>query len=177
MVRARPGLRVPGTTDGFELLVRTILAQQVSLRAAHTFAARLVETYGKPLDAPSGTLTHRFPTAEALADASYEGIGLPASRRTSLRAAATAYASGDLVLDPTADRDEVRRRLLGLPGIGPWTAEYVAMRALGDPDAFPSTDLVLRRRTTAEQAARWSPWRSYAAMHLWTDFLVTEAGS
>lgn len=175
MVRARPGLRVPGTTDGFELLVRTIVAQQVSLRAAHTFATRLVATYGKPLDAPVGTLTHRFPTADALADASYDGIGLTASRRSSLRAAAVAHASGGLVLDPTADRDETRRQLLALPGVGPWTAEYVAMRALGDPDAFPATDLVLRRRVTPSRAERWRPWRAYAAMHLWTDYLATEA--
>ncbi|HWC35860.1 MAG TPA: Ada metal-binding domain-containing protein [Mycobacteriales bacterium] len=173
MVRARPGLRVPGTTDGFELLVRTIIAQQVSLRAAHTFASRLVTAYGKPLDAPVGTLTHRFPTPEALADASYDGIGLTASRRASLRAAAVAALSGELVLDPAADRDEARRRMLALPGIGPWTAEYVAMRALGDPDAYPGTDLVLRRRADPAQAARWSPWRAYAAMHVWTDFLLT----
>jgi AraC family transcriptional regulator of adaptative response / DNA-3-methyladenine glycosylase II len=176
MVRARPGLRVPGTTDGFELLVRTIVAQQVSLRAAHTFAHRLVAAYGKPLDAPVGTLTHRFPTSEALADASFDGIGLTAARQRSLRAAAVAHAVRELVLDPSADRDETRHRLLSLPGVGPWTAEYVAMRALGDPDAYPASDLVLRRRADAATAARWSPWRAYAAMHLWTDFLLsTEA--
>jgi AraC family transcriptional regulator of adaptative response / DNA-3-methyladenine glycosylase II len=173
MVRARPGLRVPGATDGFELLVRTIVAQQVSLRAAHTFASRLVTAYGKPLDAPVGTLTHRFPTSDALADASYDGVGLTTARRASLRAAAVAHAAGELVLDPGADRDETRRRLLALPGVGPWTAEYVAMRALGDPDAYPATDLVLRRRTDAADAAQWSPWRAYGAMHLWTDFLLT----
>ncbi|HVT65763.1 MAG TPA: Ada metal-binding domain-containing protein [Mycobacteriales bacterium] len=173
MVRARPGLRVPGTTDGFELLVRTIVAQQVSLRAAHTFAKRLVASYGKPLDAPVGTLTHRFPTADALAEASYDGIGLTTSRQTSLRAAAVAHASGELVLDPTGDRDETRSRLLALPGVGPWTVEYVAMRALGDPDAYPATDLVLRRRADGAKAERWSPWRAYAAMHVWTDFLLT----
>ncbi|HVV77117.1 MAG TPA: Ada metal-binding domain-containing protein [Mycobacteriales bacterium] len=173
MVRARPGLRVPGTTDGFELLVRTILAQQVSLRAANTFASRLVVAYGKPLDAPIGSLTHRFPDAATLADASYDGIGLTGSRQASVRAAAAACATGDLPLDPAADRDEVRRSLLALPGVGPWTAEYVAMRALGDPDAYPGTDLVLRRRADQARAARWSPWRAYAAMHLWTDFLLT----
>jgi AraC family transcriptional regulator of adaptative response / DNA-3-methyladenine glycosylase II len=173
LVRARPGLRVPGTTDGFELLVRTIVAQQVSLRAAHTFAKRLVSAYGKPLDASAGTLTHRFPTSDALADASYDGIGLTTSRKASLRAAAVAHASGDLVLDPGADRDETRRRLLALPGVGPWTVEYVAMRALGDPDAFPGTDLVLQRRAGTAKATRWSPGRASAAMHLWTDFLLT----
>jgi AraC family transcriptional regulator of adaptative response / DNA-3-methyladenine glycosylase II len=173
MVRTRPGLRVPGTTDGFELLVRTIVAQQVSLRAAHTFATRLVAAYGKPLDAPTGSLTHRFPTSDALADASFDGIGLTAARKASLRAAAAAHASGDLVLDPTADREETRRRLLALPGIGPWTVDYVAMRALGDPDAYPGTDLVLKRRADPAKASRWSPWRAYAAMHLWIDYLLT----
>jgi AraC family transcriptional regulator of adaptative response / DNA-3-methyladenine glycosylase II len=173
MVLARPGLRVPGTTNGFELLVRTILAQQVSLRAAHTFAARLVEAYGKPLDVPVGTLTNRFPIADMLADATFDGIGLTGSRQRSLRAAAAAHASGELVLDPSADRDEARAKLLALPGVGPWTAEYVAMRALGDPDAFPGSDLILKRRVDPVHAERWRPWRSYAAMHIWTDYLDT----
>ena len=136
---ARPGIRVPGVADGFELVVRTVLAQQVSLRAAHTFAGRLVEAYGKPLDAPVGSLTTRFPTADVLADASYDGIGLTGGRIKTLRAVAAAHAAGELPLDPSADRDETRARLLALPGIGPWTADYVAMRALGDPDAFPAT--------------------------------------
>jgi AraC family transcriptional regulator of adaptative response / DNA-3-methyladenine glycosylase II len=153
--------------------VRTVLAQQVSLRAAHTFAARLVEAHGKPLDAPEGTLTARFPTADALADATYDGIGLTGGRVATLRAVAAAHASGELALDPGADRDETRARLLAMPGIGPWTADYLAMRALGDPDAFPGTDLVLRRRTAGLDPDRWRPWRSYAAMHLWTDHLIT----
>jgi AraC family transcriptional regulator of adaptative response / DNA-3-methyladenine glycosylase II len=172
LVAARPGLRVPGATDGFEVLARTVLAQQVSLGAAHTFARRLVAAYGKPLDAASGSLTTRFPTSEALAEASYEGIGLTGGRISSLRAAATAHASGGLALDPGADRDETRQALLALPGIGPWTAEYVAMRALSDPDAFPHSDLVLRRRTAGLDPSRWRPWRSYAAMHLWIDHLM-----
>jgi AraC family transcriptional regulator of adaptative response / DNA-3-methyladenine glycosylase II len=171
LVAARPGIRVPGATDGFELLARTILAQQVSLAAAHTFARRVVSTYGKPLDAPVGSLTARFPTSDVLADASFDGIGLTTSRIRSLRAAAAAHASGDLILDPSADRDATRRALLALPGVGPWTAEYVAMRALGDPDAFPGSDLVLRRRVSTAAAERWRPWRSYAAMHLWIDHL------
>ncbi|HTW19884.1 MAG TPA: Ada metal-binding domain-containing protein [Mycobacteriales bacterium] len=173
MVAARPGLRVPGAADGFELVVRTVLAQQVSLGAAHTFARRLVEAYGKPLDAPVGTLSARFPTADALAEATYDGIGLTGGRVRSLRALATAFAAGELALDPAADRDETRARLMAIPGIGPWTVEYVAMRALGDPDAFPGSDLVLRRRTTGTDPSRWAPWRSYAAMHLWTDYLIT----
>jgi AraC family transcriptional regulator of adaptative response / DNA-3-methyladenine glycosylase II len=171
-VAARPGLRVPGATDGFELLVRTVLAQQVSVSAAHTFAGRLVEAYGKPLDQPEGGVTHCFPTAEVLADATYDGIGLTGSRVRTLRAVASARAAGDLPLDPAADRDEARHALLAMPGIGPWTAEYVAMRALGDPDAFPASDLVLRRAVAGHDPTRWSPWRSYAAMHLWVDHLT-----
>jgi AraC family transcriptional regulator of adaptative response / DNA-3-methyladenine glycosylase II len=172
MVRTRPGLRVPGTTDGFELLIRTVLAQQVSLRAANTFAARLVSAYGKPLDAPVGTLTNRFPTSDALADATFEGIGLTSGRQKTIRAAAAAHAAGELVLDPGADRDESRTRLLALPGVGPWTAEYVAMRALADPDAFPGSDLVLQRNVEPGRADRWRPWRSYAAMHIWTHHIL-----
>jgi AraC family transcriptional regulator of adaptative response / DNA-3-methyladenine glycosylase II len=173
LVAARPGLRVPGAVDGFELAVRTVLAQQVSLRAAHTFAARLVEGYGKPLDSPDGTLTARFPTAETLADASYDGIGLTGSRIRTVRALASAHAAGELALDGTADREDVRARLLALSGLGPWTVEYVAMRALSDPDAFPGSDLVLRRRTAGLDTDRWRPWRAYAAMHLWMDHLMT----
>jgi AraC family transcriptional regulator of adaptative response / DNA-3-methyladenine glycosylase II len=173
MIAARPGLRVPGAADGFELLVGTILAQQVSVASAHTFARRLVEAYGKPLDSPDGALTSRFPTADALADASYDGIGLTRGRIKTLRAAAAAHAAGELPLDPSADREETRARLLALPGIGPWTADYVAMRALGDPDAFPGTDLVLRRKAADLTPDRWRPWRSYAAMHLWIDHLTS----
>jgi AraC family transcriptional regulator of adaptative response / DNA-3-methyladenine glycosylase II len=171
LVRRRPGLRVPGSVDGFELLVRTILAQQVSLRAAHTFAGRLVAAYGKPLDAATGTLTNRFPTADALADAALDNLGLTGSRQATLRTAAVAYASGELHLDPSADRDDIRAKLRALPGVGAWTAEYVAMRALADPDAFPATDLVLRRATNIDRSSRWRPWRAYAAMHIWTDHL------
>ena len=166
-------MRVPGVADGFELVTRTVLAQQVSLSSAHTFARRLVEAYGKPLDAPVGSLTTRFPTADVLADASYDGIGLTGSRAKTLRAVASAHAAGELPLDPSADREDARARLLALPGIGPWTADYVAMRALGDPDSFPATDLVLRRRAATMTPERWRPWRSYAAMHLWIDHLTT----
>jgi AraC family transcriptional regulator of adaptative response / DNA-3-methyladenine glycosylase II len=173
LVAARPGLRVPGVVDGFELVVRTVLGQQVSVKAAHTFTARIVSAYGKPLDAPDGGLIARFPTAETLADASYDGIGITGSRVRTLRAVAHAHASGDLVLDGSADRDETRARLLALPGIGAWTVEYVAMRGLGDPDGFPATDLVLRRRIAELDPDRWRPWRAYAAMHLWMDHLTT----
>jgi AraC family transcriptional regulator of adaptative response / DNA-3-methyladenine glycosylase II len=173
LVAARPGVRVPGVADGFELLVRTVLGQQVSVASAHTFARRIIDAYGKPLDAPVGSLTSRFPTSEALAEASYDGIGLTGGRIKTLRAVAAAHAAGEIVLDPSADREQTRARLLALPGIGPWTVDYVAMRGLGDPDALPSTDLVLKRRLAGLDPQRWSPWRSYAAMHLWLDHLTT----
>ena len=165
-----PGLRVPGAADGFELAVRAVLGQQVSVRAAQTFAARLVQRCGKPLTAPHGTLTHEFPTADAIADADLDGLGLTGGRVRTLRTLATEVAADRLVLEPLADRDETRQRLLALPGVGPWTVEYVAMRALADPDAFPATDLVLKRALDSNDTARtdtWRPWRAYAAMHLW----------
>jgi 3-methyladenine DNA glycosylase/8-oxoguanine DNA glycosylase len=129
----------------------------------------MVEQCGKPLDSPRGTLTHSFPTAETIADHPLDGIGLTRGRVTTLRALADAVASGRLTLDPTADRDEARTTLLALPGIGPWTVEYVAMRALRDPDAFPASDLVLRRAVDINpgRTDAWRPWRAYAAMHLW----------
>jgi AraC family transcriptional regulator, regulatory protein of adaptative response / DNA-3-methyladenine glycosylase II len=175
MVAARPGLRVPGVFDGFELLVRTVLGQHVSVASAQTFARRLVETYGKPLDVPLGGVTTCFPTADALAEASFDGIGLTGSRIETLREAAKAHAAGELPLDPTGDRDEARAALLALPGVGPWTTDYVAMRGFGDPDSFPGTDLILRRLIAERNLdpQRWRPWRSYAAMHLWMDHLTT----
>ena len=169
-VERHPGMRVPGAVDGFELAVRAVLGQQVSVRAARTFAARLVQRCGVPLATPRAGLTHAFPTAAAVADTDLDGLGLTGSRTRTLRGLAIEVASGRLTLDPVADRDEARSRLAALPGVGPWTVEYVAMRALGDPDAFPATDLVLRRELGSDALARadsWRPWRSYAAMHLW----------
>jgi AraC family transcriptional regulator of adaptative response / DNA-3-methyladenine glycosylase II len=169
-VARHPGMRVPGAVDGFELAVRAVLGQQVSVRAARTFAARLVQRCGRPLPSPRGRLTHAFPTADAVAGADLDGLGLTGSRAKTLAALATEVAAGRLTLDPVADRAETRARLGALPGIGPWTVDYVAMRALGDPDAFPATDLVLRRELGADattRAERWRPWRSYAAMHVW----------
>jgi AraC family transcriptional regulator, regulatory protein of adaptative response / DNA-3-methyladenine glycosylase II len=169
-VQRHAGMRVPGAVDGFELAVRAVLGQQVSVAAARTFAGRLVARLGAPLATPRGTLTHDFPTADAVAAGQLDGLGLTGARVRTLRALAETVAGGDLVLDATADRDEARARLLALPGVGAWTADYVAMRALGDPDAFPATDLVLRRRMPAgdpTRSDRWRPWRAYAAMHLW----------
>jgi AraC family transcriptional regulator, regulatory protein of adaptative response / DNA-3-methyladenine glycosylase II len=152
-----------------------VLGQQVSVAAARTFAGRLVEQCGKPLDAPRGTLTHSFPAAETVAEHPLDGIGLTRSRTDTLRGLAHAVASGRLALDATADRDEARARLGELPGIGPWTVEYVAMRALRDPDAFPASDLVLRRVLQADprRSESWRPWRAYAAMHIWHGSAMT----
>jgi AraC family transcriptional regulator, regulatory protein of adaptative response / DNA-3-methyladenine glycosylase II len=140
------------------------------VRAARTFAARLVERCGKPLDAARGSLTHAFPTADAVAGVDLDGLGLTGGRVRTLRALAIEVAAGRITLEPLADRDETRARLADLPGIGPWTVEYIAMRALGDPDAFPATDLVLKRilaDATPDRSDAWRPWRAYAAMHLW----------
>jgi AraC family transcriptional regulator, regulatory protein of adaptative response / DNA-3-methyladenine glycosylase II len=177
-VAARPGLRAPGTVDPAESAVRAVLGQQVSLAAARTLAARLVATCGAPLAAPEGALTHAFPAPAAIADADLGAIGLPRARQRTLRELATRLAGGELDLGAGADRDEVRARLLAIPGIGPWTAEYVALRALGDPDAFPAGDVGIQRGARAlglpadpaglaAHAERWRPWRRYAAHHLW----------
>ncbi|HWV85307.1 MAG TPA: AlkA N-terminal domain-containing protein [Capillimicrobium sp.] len=167
-VAALPGLRVPGCWDGFELGVRAILGQQVSVAAASRLAGRVVAEHGEPLPRPDGALTHRFPAPEALADAPLPFM--PAQRSRAIRALAAATAGGDLDLSAGADPALARERLLALPGIGPWTAEYVAMRALHDPDAFPAGDLVLRRALGDDpgRAERWRPLRAYAAMRLWS---------
>jgi AraC family transcriptional regulator of adaptative response / DNA-3-methyladenine glycosylase II len=173
----RPGLRVPGAWDPFEALVRAILGQQVSVRAATTLAGRLVERFGAPIDPrlAGGGLTHLYPTAAALAEADVRTIGLPRARAESLRAAAARVAREPSLLEPAASLEEAVARLAALPGVGPWTAHYVALRALGEPDAFPSSDLGLRRASGAASpdeleraAARWRPWRAYATLHLWT---------
>ncbi|MCU0266067.1 MAG: helix-turn-helix domain-containing protein, partial [Actinomycetia bacterium] len=176
LVAARPGLRVPGAVDGFELAVRAVLGQQVSVAGARTLAGRLVAALGEPLSAVpteegAAGLTHAFPTATEVATADLGALGLTTARRRALQALAAEVAEGRLSLDPGADRAQTRTRLLALPGIGPWTAEYAALRALADPDAWPGTDLVLRRRVAARGADpdRWRPWRGYGAVHLWAD--------
>jgi AraC family transcriptional regulator, regulatory protein of adaptative response / DNA-3-methyladenine glycosylase II len=183
MVRARPGLRVPGAWDGFEVAVRAVLGQQVSVAGATTLAGRLARRFGERVSPESvppahrGALTHLFPTPDALAEAPVEAIGIPRARALAIRALAASVASGKLVLGGYAGLDEAVADLTALPGIGPWTAHYVAMRALREPDALPASDLVLRlalggRSLTAAEvearAERWRPWRAYAAMHLWT---------
>ncbi|HEX5848736.1 MAG TPA: AlkA N-terminal domain-containing protein [Rubrobacter sp.] len=180
IVRRSPGRRVPGSVDGAELAFRAVLGQQVSVAGARTLAGRLVARCGAPLPASllsENGLTHVFPGPEDVAGADLDHFGVPAARAEALRTLARAL-DGDVSLDPGSDRDEVERRLLGLRGIGPWTASYVAMRALGDPDAFLPTDLGVRqavrklghpddRRSVATLAETWRPWRAYATQHLW----------
>lgn len=174
LVRARPGLRAPRHPGTFEVAVRAIIAQQVSLRAARTVTARLVQAAGTELPAPVGSLTHLFPSPAQVLSIADDGaaLAMPTARRRAVLALAGA-AAGGLDLD-RGEPAEVGRALLALPGIGPWTEQYVRMRALDDPDAFCGSDLVLRR--TAERlaaapldptGAEFAPWRTYAAHHLW----------
>jgi AraC family transcriptional regulator of adaptative response / DNA-3-methyladenine glycosylase II len=177
LVRARPGCRVPGAVDGFELACRTVLGQQISIGAARTLGSRLVEAYGKPLTSPSDALQRTFPTAETLAEADLNGLGISPKRSRTLTTLALGVASGAIRVDPGADREDSERRLLELKGIGPWTASYIRMRALRDPDVFLPTDLGVRKALEqlphlegdpAHVASRWRPWRSYALQYLWT---------
>ncbi len=174
LIEARPGLRVPGAWDPFELAIRAILGQQVSVAGASTLAGRLAARFGRPLQTARSGITHLFPRPEDLADADIACIGIPRKRAETMRAFAAAVVTRELPLDGSTPAEEVRHRLQSLPGVGPWTAGYIALRALGDPDAFPSGDLVLIRAagtgTAAEldrRAESWRPWRAYAAPHLW----------
>lgn len=178
LVDAGPGRRVPRTVDAAEFAVRAVLGQQVSTAAARTHAARLVAAHGVPVEDPEGGLTHLFPTPEALAGLDPETLALPRSRRATLLTLVTALADGSLALGPESDWDEARERLRALPGFGPWTTEVIAMRALGDPDAFLPGDLGVRRAAQGlglpagpaaltVRAARWRPWRAYAVQYLW----------
>ncbi|MGZ4480547.1 MAG: AlkA N-terminal domain-containing protein [Nocardioidaceae bacterium] len=175
LVRVRPGLRVPGHVDGPEVAVRTVIGQQVSVAAASTVTARLVERYGERLDGDGPS--RLFPDVGTLVGLDVEELPMPRSRGRALVALCRALADGHVALDRSTDRDQVRARLLDLPGIGPWTADYVAMRALGHPDVFLPTDIGVRNALTglglapaavASGTETWRPWRSYALMHLWT---------
>ena len=182
VVRNAPGRRVPGSVDPFELAVRAVIGQQVSVAGARTVAGRLVEAAGEPLPTAEGAVTHLFPAPAALAELAERApasFAMPAGRRRALAALAAAVEQGALTMDAGADPLEVRRILVRLPGIGPWTAEYVALRALRDPDAFMPTDLGIRRGAQAlglaagpapllAHAEQWRPWRSYAMAHLWS---------
>ncbi len=191
LVRARPGLRIPGAWEGFELAVRAILGQQVSVKGATTLAGRLVQTYGEPLaldprEAEDESLRFLFPEPEALAGADLSALGLPRSRAAAISCLASAVARKELLLDAVGDLEETLQRLRALPGVGDWTAQYIAMRALREPDAFPATDLGLRRALAedgepasasevARRAESWRPWRAYAAIHLWTSPAASKA--
>jgi AraC family transcriptional regulator of adaptative response / DNA-3-methyladenine glycosylase II len=175
LVRRTPGLRVAGHVDGDELAVRTVVGQQVSVAGACTVLGRLVAAHGTPVETGVEGLTHLFPRAAVLADVDPETLPMPRSRGRAIAALATALADGSIALDRSAARADVRAGLLALPGIGPWTADYVAMRALGDPDVFLPTDIGVRRALgalghpadTIPDPEAWRPWRSYALMHLW----------
>jgi AraC family transcriptional regulator, regulatory protein of adaptative response / DNA-3-methyladenine glycosylase II len=172
-IEAMPGLRVPGCWDGFELAVRAILGQQVSVAGASTLAGRLVRTFGTAISA-SPPLTHLFPAPEVLAGGDVARIGLPKKRAETIRALARAVSEGRIVFSSVANVEDFQSRLRELSGIGNWTVQYIGMRALGDPDAFPASDLGLLRgasmlyeRELARRAEAWRPWRAYAAMYLW----------
>jgi AraC family transcriptional regulator, regulatory protein of adaptative response / DNA-3-methyladenine glycosylase II len=170
LVAGRPGLRVPGTVDGGELAIRAVLGQQVSLAAARTLAMRMVAAVGEPLGEVDGTLTHAWPEPAAVAEYAPR-VAMPRSRQRALAAMAGALAGG-LQLDAGADPAQARAALLELPGIGPWTAEYVAMRALGDPDAWLPTDIGVRHGLARlgaplDAADAWRPFRAHAVVRLW----------
>lgn len=172
-----PGLRLPGAIDAFEQAVRAILGQQVSVAAATTLARRIVQRFGTPLTTPHAALTHAFPDAATIAGADaaeLAGLGILATRARSIQALAGALVDGSLRLDPEAPVEPTLERLRSLPGIGEWTAQYIALRCLSWPDAFPHTDLIIRRafgdsspRAVLAAAERWRPWRGYATLHLW----------
>lgn len=174
-MEAKPGMRVPGSWDGFELAVRAILGQQVTVKGASTLAGRLVEGFGTKYGATPG-LTHLFPCAEVLADANLTTIGLPAARAETIRALARAVRDRRISFEGIVESEQFLERLCEIPGIGQWTAQYVAMRALGEPDAFPAGDLGLAHalelksaREIEERSNGWRPWRAYAAMYLWSE--------
>jgi AraC family transcriptional regulator of adaptative response / DNA-3-methyladenine glycosylase II len=176
LIKKRPGLRIPGAWDPFECAVRAVLGQQVTVAAARTLAARLVARAGQPIQSDIEGLTHLFPSPSDLANANLDGLGITGSRIRALHALSRAVAEGQL--DFSASVEQVIEGLCALPGFGAWTAQYIALRALGEPDAFPTGDLVLckmatdsdRPLTARELEARsqaWRPWRGYAVMHLW----------
>ena len=176
LVSRAPGLRLPGQVDGDETAVRTVVGQQVSVTGARTVGGRIVAAHGRRVETGGPGLTHLFPSAATLAEADPETLPMPRARGRALVALSAALAAGDLALDRGPERDDVRAAMVALPGIGPWTADYVAMRALGHPDVFLPTDLGVRTALTRlgrdpateiARSAQWSPWRSYALMHLW----------
>ncbi|KWX20107.1 DNA-3-methyladenine glycosylase [Mycolicibacterium wolinskyi] len=179
VVAKAPGQRIPRTVDEAELALRVVIGQQVSIKAARTHAGRLAAAYGSAVRDEQGGLTHVFPSVADLAEVDPSHLAMPESRKRTVRAMVSALAEDALVLDPGCDWHRAREQLLALPGVGPWTAEVIALRGLGDPDAFPATDLGVK--LAAEQlglptepgaliahSTRWRPWRAYATQHLWT---------
>jgi AraC family transcriptional regulator of adaptative response / DNA-3-methyladenine glycosylase II len=183
VVRAHPGLRVPGAWNGFETAVRAVLGQQVSVRGATTMAGRLVAGLGESIPRGEEGLTHLFPEPADVARSDPSRLGLPRARASCLVALARAVETGSLDLDHAISLDDAVGRLMALPGIGPWTAHYIAMRALGEPDAFPAGDLVLKRETGLSEAGLlkraqpWRPWRAYATLYLWRRHADASAGA
>ena len=172
-VDSDPGLRVPGCWNGFELATRAILGQQITVKGATALAGRIAATFGTPFGG-IGTLTHIFPSPDVLADAKLAPIGMPAARAETIRALARAVCDKKISFEGIVDSEDFLRRLCEIPGIGQWTAQYVAMRALGEPDAFPASDIGLLHasgcdtpRELEQRAETWRPWRAYAAMYLW----------
>ncbi len=187
LVDYSPGLRAPGHVDGAELAVRAVLGQQVSVAAARTIAGRLTAMCGAPLAVPDpdGVLTHQFPSAAALAELDPALLPMPTSRRATLLTLCRHLADGSMTIDPGQDRAELSAKLTALPGIGPWTAGYIVMRAVSDPDVFLPTDLGVRHalvrlglpgdpRSAAARSETWRPWRSYALAHLWNSLSPVE---
>jgi AraC family transcriptional regulator, regulatory protein of adaptative response / DNA-3-methyladenine glycosylase II len=179
LVAKRPGLRAPGAWEGFELAIRAVLGQQITVRGAIRLAGRLVAAYGEPMRLPDGELTHTFPEPRRLANAQLETLGMPRSRAAALSAVATAVARNPDIFTVSISLEETVQRLRSIPGVGEWTAQYIALRQLREPDAFPASDIGLRRALAdhhgrrpdaaeiLERAEQWRPWRAYAAQHLW----------
>jgi AraC family transcriptional regulator, regulatory protein of adaptative response / DNA-3-methyladenine glycosylase II len=184
LIELRPGLRAPGAWDGFELAIRAVLGQQITVRAAIALAGKLTATYGEPLPNPELGLTHVFPRPQRIAEADLSGIGMPGKRAAALSSLARAILDDPKIFSAGRSLEEAVTALRTLPGIGEWTAQYIAMRLLREPDAFPAADIGLLRALEDEEGARptpnqlleraesWRPWRAYAAQHLWT----SEAG-
>ena len=181
LVAQRPGLRIPGAWDVYEAAIRAVLGQQVTVAAGRRLLARLVDSLGATTDGPPG-LARLFPEPAALAAFDVGSLGMPKTRADAVRAVAAAFARGEIARDGAAEADEIAARLASVHGVGPWTAQYVALRGCGAPDAFPAGDVVLRKaagavteRELARMAEAWRPWRGYAALHLWTSAGTKEA--
>jgi AraC family transcriptional regulator of adaptative response / DNA-3-methyladenine glycosylase II len=185
LIAARPGLRMPGAWDGFELAIRAVLGQQITVSAAVKLAGKLVAAYGEAMKEPEGALTHVFPLPQALADADLSTLGMPRSRAATLSAVAKAAIEDPHLLDASGELEDAVLKLRAIRGIGEWTAHYIALRQLREPDAFPAADVGLLRAMAlqegrdftpaelSERANAWRPWRAYAAQHLWA---ATPAG-